>query len=86
MRKKNTLKMSALIGNIGTFDESVEQWSCWSSYTERTQYFVLANGIKAEVVWPTFLTVMGGKTFNLLHSLVMPEKPGDESYLSICIF
>lgn len=69
--------MSALVGNIGTFDESVEQWS---SYTERFEYFVLANGIKAEVVVPTFLTVMGGKTFNLLRSLVTPEKPGDKSY------
>lgn len=69
--------MSALIGNIGTFDESVEQRS---SYTERFEYFVLANGIKAEIVVPTFLTVMGGKTFNLLRSLVTPEKPGDKSY------
>jgi hypothetical protein len=55
----------------------VEQWS---SYTERFEYFVLANGIKAEVVVPTFVTVMGGKTFNLLRSLVMPENPGDKSY------
>ena len=44
------------------------------------EFFVLANGIKAEVVVPTFLNVMGGKTFNLLHSLIMPEKQGNKSY------
>ena len=42
MRKKNKLKISALVGNIETFDESVEQWS---SYTESVEYFVMANGI-----------------------------------------
>mgnify|MGYP003282640499 CR=1 FL=1 len=35
MSKSET--MAALIGNIGPFDESVEQWS---SYTERFEYFV----------------------------------------------
>ena len=43
-------------------------------------YFVLANEIKGDVIVPTFLSVMGGKTFNLLCSLVQPEKPGDKSY------
>lgn len=32
---------------------------------------------------PTFLSVMGGKTFNLLHSLVQLDKPGDMSYNEI---
>lgn len=72
--------MAALVGNIGPFDESTEQWS---SYTERFEYFVLANKIKQEVLVPTFLSVMGGKTFNLLRSLVQPEKPGDKDYNDI---
>ena len=69
--------MATLIGNIGPFEESVEQWS---SYTERFENFMLANGITGDRVVPTFLTVMGGKTFNLLRSLVTPEKPGDRGY------
>ena len=69
--------MAALIGNIGPFEENTEQWS---SYTERFEYFVLANKIKEDVLVPTFLSVMGGKTFNLLRSLVQPDKPGDKSY------
>lgn len=57
--------MAGLIGCIGPFDESVEQWS---AYTERFDYFVLANEIKNEAIVPTFLSVMGVKTFNLLRS------------------
>lgn len=59
------LKMAALVRNIGPFAENTEQWS---SYTERFEYFVLANKIKDDFLVPTFLSVMGGKTFSLLHS------------------
>lgn len=55
--------MAGVIGSIGPFDESAEQWS---SYTERFDYFVAANEIKDEKLVPTFLSVMGPKTFNLL--------------------
>ncbi len=66
--------MAGLVGQIGPYDETVEQWS---SYTERFDYFVKANGIKDEVLVSTFLSVMGSKTYNLLHSLVQPNKPSD---------
>lgn len=69
--------MAALVGNIGPFDENNEQWC---SFTERFEYFVLANKIDSAVLVPTFLSVIGGKTFNLLRSLVQPDKPGDKSY------
>lgn len=68
------------VGNIGPFEENIEQWS---SYTERFEYFVLANKIKDELLVPTFLSVIGGKTFNLLVQLVQPDKPGDKSYNEI---
>ncbi|KAL7891847.1 hypothetical protein AOLI_G00013230 [Acnodon oligacanthus] len=64
--------MASLFGHIGPFDESAEQWS---SYTERFECFVVANKIKPDVVLPIFLSVMGGKTYNLLRSLVQPAKP-----------
>ncbi len=66
--------MAGLVGQIGPYDETVEQWS---SYTELFDYFVKANGIKDEVLVPTFLSVIGSKTYNLLRSLVQPNKPGD---------
>lgn len=67
--------MAGIIGNIGHFDENVEQWS---SYTERFQYFIEAN----EIV-PTFLSVIGPKCYNLLRSLLQPEKPGTKTYQEI---
>ncbi|KAL7854700.1 hypothetical protein SRHO_G00168900 [Serrasalmus rhombeus] len=72
--------MAGIVGSIGPFDASVEQWS---SYTERFDYFVLANGIEGDKIVPTFLSVMGPKTFNLLRSLVQPAKPGSKTYETI---
>lgn len=72
--------MTALVRNAGPFVENME---LWSSYNERFEYFVLANNIKDDVHVPTFLSVMEGKTFNLLCSLVQPERSGDKSYEKI---
>lgn len=69
--------MAGVIGNIGEFDENVEQWS---SYTERFEYFLQANAIGDEKIVPTFLSVIGAKTFTLLRSLVQPRKPGEKTY------
>ena len=55
--------MAAIIGSIGTFDERIAQWS---SYTERFDYFAVVNGITDEKLVPTFLSIMGPKTFKLL--------------------
>ena len=73
-------KMAGVIGSIGPFDESTEQWG---SYTERFEYFVEANGIEDVKLVPTFLSVMGPKTFNLLRSLVQPAKPGGKTFEEI---
>ncbi|XP_039518223.1 uncharacterized protein K02A2.6-like [Pimephales promelas] len=72
--------MAGIIGNIGQFDENVEQWI---SYTERFEYFLQANAIEGEKIVPTFLSVMGAKTFTLLRSLVQPRKPGESTYAEI---
>lgn len=72
--------MAGVIGSVGPFDENVEQWS---SYTERFGYFVQANGIEDEKVVPTFLSVIGPKTFNLLRNLVQPATPGSKTFKEI---
>lgn len=72
--------MAGVIGSIGPFDENIEQWS---SYTERFGYFAVANEIKDEKLVPTFLSIMGPKTFNLLRDLLQPEKPGSKTYQQI---
>uniref|UniRef100_A0A3B3Q7L2 CCHC-type domain-containing protein n=1 Tax=Paramormyrops kingsleyae TaxID=1676925 RepID=A0A3B3Q7L2_9TELE len=69
--------MAGLIGSIGPFDKSIEQWS---SYTERFGYFVAANGISDDKIVPTFLSVIGPKTFNLLRNILQPVKPGSKTH------
>lgn len=80
VREEPTPRMAAVIGNIGPFDDNVEQWS---SYSERFDYFVQANGIANQKIVPTFLAVMGPKTFNLLRDLLQPTKPGEKTYPEI---
>ncbi|CAI5694547.1 unnamed protein product [Oreochromis niloticus] len=72
--------MAGVIGSIGPFDESTEQWS---SYTERFGYFVAANDVQDDKWVPIFLSVIGPKTFNLLRSLLQPAKPGNKSFTEI---
>lgn len=79
-QREPTPTMAGVVGNIGPFDENVEQWS---SYSERFDYFVLANGIANHKIVPTFLAVMGPKTFNLLRDLLQPTKPGEKTYAEI---
>nr|XP_055048287.1 uncharacterized protein K02A2.6-like [Misgurnus anguillicaudatus] len=69
--------MASVYGNLGPFEESSEQWC---SYTERFEYFVAANAITEAKVVPTFLSVMGPKTYTLLRNLLQPEKPGEKTY------
>ena len=65
---------------MGPYDEREEQWS---SYTERFACFVEANSIEDGKLVPTFLSVVGPKTFNLLRCLVQPDKPASKTYDSI---
>lgn len=65
------------MGSIGPYEENTEQWS---SYTERFECFVIANKIEDDTQVPTFLAVMGPKTYNLLRCLVQPNKPISKSY------
>ena len=54
-----------------------------SSYTERFDYFAVANGITDEKLVPAFLSIMGPKTFKLLRDLLQPVKPGSNTYKEI---
>lgn len=49
-------------------------------YSDCFEYFVEANSLYEEKLVPTFLSVMGAKTFNLLRSWVLPDKPSDRTY------
>lgn len=45
--------------------------------------FIQGNDIDEDKLMPTFLSVVGPKTFNLLRCLVQPENPGSKTYEEI---
>ncbi|KAJ8039374.1 hypothetical protein HOLleu_17067 [Holothuria leucospilota] len=67
----------ALIGKVGEYDSSCEDLS---SYEERLEQFFLANGVKTDRRVAVFLSVIGAKTYGLLKSLIMPDKPSEKTY------
>ena len=67
----------ATIGHIQEFDPEKEKVS---AYLERVQMFLVANSIEAEKKVPVLLSVIGGKTYALLGSLLAPEKPKDKTF------
>ena len=69
--------MSLIVGNIGQFDGTIEQWS---SYSERFEYFVLVNYIDEDNIVLKVFSVMGPKTCNLLVSLLHPDRTGNKTY------
>ena len=67
----------ATIGHIQEFDPEKEKVS---AYLERVQMFLVANSIEADKKVPVLLSVIGGKTYALLGSLLAPEKPKDKTF------
>ena len=72
---------TATIGRIQEFDSSKEEWP---QYVERLGHFFTANGITtADKKKAVLLTVIGPTTYQLLRSLMAPDKPGNQSYANI---
>ncbi len=72
---------TALLCHIEQFDPAVEQWT---QYVERLEQFFVANDVtgedKKDKRRATFLSVMGRDAYNLLRSLIAPEKPSENSF------
>ena len=69
-------------GKIGQFNPSIESWE---SYAERLTYYFTANDIEDDKKHSIFLTVCGAPTFQLLQSLVQPEKLEDVTYSVVLV-
>ena len=68
----------ATFGKIEEFDSANEDWP---QYEERLSYYFVANGIESpKKNRAVLLTVVGATTYKLLRSLVVPSKPGENSY------
>ena len=72
------IPMSAVFGTVTEFVEGVEEWP---QYVDRLEQFFAANGIEVEGKKRSILlSVVGARTYQLLTSLVAPEKPGSKTY------
>ena len=68
----------ALYGNIGEFDEEVDDWK---DYKERLDQYFLANDVDdAGKKRAILITVIGGKTYSLLKNLLNPVLPVTRTY------
>ena len=67
-------------GKIGSFNPTNETWS---SYSERLQYYFEANEIRDAKKHPTFLSICGPSTFQLLSSLAQPKSLRDHSFTEL---
>ena len=68
---------TVLIGKIDEFQPDQEPFSV---YVERFELYAAANSLADDKKVPLFLTVLGGKIYNLLHDLFAPSNPKDQSF------
>ena len=65
-------------GQIGEFNSQQEDWM---SYSKRLEEYFIANDIKsAEKKKAILLSVVGADTYQLMRSLIAPEKPKEETF------
>jgi hypothetical protein len=72
--------MAAYIGKIEAFDETIEPWS---SHVERLGQYSKANKVDDSLKIALLISLIGGKTYNLLRTLTSPTKPAEKSYQEI---
>ena len=69
------MSTTALIGCLDEFQMGRDDFDC---YVERLEQYFVANAIPENKQVATFLTAIGGPTYELLKSLVMPAAPKDK--------
>ena len=68
---------ASIIGSLEPFDPETDNWP---AYIERLEQFFSVNNIANEKKVATLVTVIGKKAYDLLRSLLAPEKPSTKSY------
>ena len=63
--------MAAVIGQLPEFDAEKDSIT---AYVGRVKLFIEANGRKV----PVLLSIIGGKTYDLLRNLLSPTDPKDK--------
>eukprot|EP00731_Ephydatia_muelleri_P015662 Em0009g86a len=71
----------AVHGAVGQFNEEAEEWP---AYCERLMHYFTANDVEtAEKRRAILLSVCGAHIYQLVRSLVSPEKPADKTFEEI---
>ena len=69
--------MAFSIGSIAHFDPNIEDFD---TYCSRVDLYFVANNIKGDKVVPSFLTLIGPKTYGLVKNLLSPTDPANSTY------
>ena len=72
-----SVKMAAIIGNMGPFDEKPEKFS---DYADRFEAYVAANDVEDDKKVNVFLAVIGPNTYKLLKNLCDPDNPNTKTF------
>ena len=67
----------ATIGQIQEFHPESESIT---AYLERIELFFDANGVADDKKVPSLLSIIGGKTYTLIRSLLAPDLPKDKTF------
>ena len=69
--------MAFSIENIAHFDPHIGDFD---TYCSKVDLYFLANNIKDAKVVPSFLTLIGPKTYGLVKNLLSPTDPANSTY------
>ena len=68
---------TAVIGQVPEFNSEMDSLT---AYVEQVKLFIQANGIEDARKVPVLLSVIGGKTYDLLRNLLSPTDPKDKTF------
>ena len=68
---------------FGTMDSFNPDNEIIVTYLERVEMFFAANGIADDKKVPVFLSLLGGKIYALLRSLVSPSLPKEKTFVDL---
>ena len=72
--------MAMVIGSVGEFDSTQEDWE---SYIERVEFYMAANSIDDDKKRATLFSICGAKTYHTIRNLAAPTAPGTVPYKDV---
>ena len=83
--KYQTIRTILRMATCGNIEEFSLELGDWTQYTERLSQNFIANDVTNEIKQRAILlSVCGSATYNLIRSLVAPEKPSGKTYEQLC--